>query len=89
LWFAVVRVPDDPRQLGVSEWKPRYRLVPAAGNPAVEVLGGHLVIVRPASLRLDFLRRLFSHVYATRNRRLAYRRTVVLSKMIGWLIAED
>lgn len=89
LWFPVVRVPEDPQQLGVSAWKPRYRLIPAPGQQVVEILGGHLVIVQPAALRIDFLRRLFRHVYATRNRNLAYRRTVVLSKMIGSLLAED
>ncbi len=89
LWFSVVRVPEDPRQLGVSAWKPRYRLVPTAGQPAVDVLGGHLVIVDPPALRIEFLRQLVRHVYATRNRNLAYRRTVVLSKMIGSLLAED
>lgn len=89
LWFPVVRVPEDPQRLGVSAWKPRYRLIPAPGQPVVEILGGHLVIVQPAALRIDFLRRLCRHVYATRNRNLAYRRTVVLSKMIGSLLAED
>lgn len=89
LWFPVVRVPEDPQQLGVSAWKPRYRLIPAPGQQVVEILGGHLVIVQPAALRIDFLRRLFRHVYATRNRNLAYRRTVVVSKMIGSLLAED
>lgn len=89
LWFPVVRVPEDPQRLGVSAWKPRYRLIPAPGQQVVEILGGHLVIVQPAALRIDFLRRLCRHVYATRNRNLAYRRTVVLSKMIGSLLAED
>jgi len=89
LWFPVVRVPEDPQQLGVSAWKPRYRLIPASGQQSVEMLGGHLVIVQPLALRLDFLRRLFRHVYATRNRNLAYRRTAVLSRIIGSLLAED
>jgi hypothetical protein len=89
LWFPVVRVPEDPTQLGVSAWKPRYRLVPTPGQPAVEMLGGHLAIVDPPALRLDFLRRLFRHAYATRNRNLAYRRSVVLSNMIGSVLAED
>jgi hypothetical protein len=89
LWFPVVRVPEDPTQLGVSAWKPRYRLVPTQGQPAVEMLGGHLVIVDPPALRLEFLRRLFRHAYATRNRNLAYRRSVVLLNMIGSVIAED
>jgi len=89
LWFSVVRVPEDPAQLGASAWKPRYRLVPQAGQPAVDVLGGHLAIVDPPALRLDFLRRLFRHAYATRNRSLAYRRTVVLFNIVGSLLAED
>ncbi len=89
LWFPLVRVPTDPKKLGASVWKPRYRVRPARGRQAVEVLGGHLVIVDPPALRLDFLRRLFSHVYATRNRNLAYRRSVVLLRMIGSLLLED
>lgn len=89
LWFAVVRTPEDPDQLGASAWKPRYRLVPRSETEAVEMLGGHLVIVDPASLRLDFLRRLFRHTYATRNRSLAYRRTAVMRSMLGSLFRED
>lgn len=89
LWFAVVRVPDDFAGLGASAWKPRYRLVPTSGEAAAETLGGHLVFVQPGSLRLGFLTRLFRHAYATRNRGLAYRRTVVVRKMISSLIAED
>ena len=89
LWFAVVRTPQDPERLGASEWKPRYRLVPRGESSAVEMLGGHLVIVDPPSLRLDFLRRLFRHAYATRNRNLTYRRAVVLQSMLGSLFRED
>ncbi|NIM01004.1 MAG: hypothetical protein GTN89_08885 [Acidobacteria bacterium] len=89
LWYSLVRVPPDPRELGASAWKPRYFVRPARGQKAVEVLGGHLVIVDPPALRLDFVRRLFSHVYATRNRTLAYRRSMVLFRMIGSLLVED
>lgn len=89
LWFAVVRVPQDPRRLGASAWKPTYRLILSPGESATELLGGHLAIVRPDVLRIDFLRRLFRHAYATRNRNLAYRRTVVIQKVIGSLLAED
>jgi hypothetical protein len=89
LWFAVVRIPEDRSRLGVSAWKPTYRLVPAKGQPADETLGGHLAIVRPDSLRLDFLRRLFRHTYATRNHSVAYRRAVVFQKILGSLLAED
>jgi hypothetical protein len=89
LWFAVVRLPEDRSQLGVSAWKPTYRVVLAAGQAAAETLGGHLVIVRPEALRLDFLRRLFRHTYATRNHSVAYRRAVVAQKILGSLLAED
>ena len=89
LWFAVVRVPEDQSALGASAWKPTYRVVPKVGESAVTTLGGHLSIVRPQALRLDFLGRLFRHVYATRNKSLAHRRRVVFVKMLASLLRED
>ena len=89
LWFAVVRVPENRSELGASQWKPTYRLLPRAGGSSVDTLGGHLVVVRPHALRLDFLCRLFRHTYATRNHSVASRRTVIVQKILGSLLAED
>ena len=78
IWFPLVRVPQDHRDLGASGWKPVYKVVPRAGAPAVEVLGSHLVIVEPALLRFNFLCRVFDLAYRTRNRSINQRRRVLV-----------
>jgi hypothetical protein len=88
VWFPVIHVSDSD-SLGASSWKPTYRLVPRGGDEAWTALGGHLVIVRPETLRLEFLRQLFHHAYATRNRPLSYRKRVVAWKMLAVLLRED
>jgi hypothetical protein len=53
LWAPMVRIQQEFRPLGASAWKPRYRIVPQAGEPPVEALPGHLVVVDPDALSLD------------------------------------
>lgn len=89
LWFAVVRTPPDRQLLGASSWKPVYRVVPAAGEPAVEILPGHLVVVDPQALRRTFLYDLFQIAYSTRNRPIAHRRNVMLRKLVVQLLLHD
>jgi len=88
-WMPHIRVPEDPAELGESQWKPRYRLVAEGASEAVETLPGHLVIVDPRALRLDLLYKLFQLSYRTRNRSVAYRRAVIGRKVMGTLLMAD
>jgi hypothetical protein len=88
LWFPIVPAPEE-RLPGTSAWKPRYRIVPEPGLPAVAILPGHLVVVEPPALRLEFIYNLFQIAYATRNRPIAYRRNVMLRKLVLQLLYQD
>ena len=89
LWAPMVRVERGDRPLGVSAWKPRYRIAPQAGEPPVEALPGHLVVVDPGALSLDLAYKVFQIAYATRNRPLDQRRNVMLRRLVLGLLAED
>ncbi len=89
LWFPIIHSPADRRDLGASAWKPAYRIVPEPGEPAVEVLPGHLVVTDLNALRLPFLYKLFEAAYRTRNRSISYRRTVMLRAVMGHLLRLD
>jgi hypothetical protein len=88
LWFPLI-LADGEQQLGASDWKPRYRILPEPGAPAAIVLPGHLAIVDPASLRLALLYRLFDLGYRTRNRPIRYRRSYMLRHVLSMLLRQD
>ncbi len=88
LWFPLVRT--DPKDaLGESDWKPRYGIPPEPGADPVAVLPGHITVIDPRALRLQFLYRLFGLAYETRNRPLRFRRTHALRALIGSLLKQD
>jgi len=89
LWFPLVRAPVQPAELGASAWKPAYRIHATAGAPATSVLPGHLVVVDPAALRLEFLYRLLDAGYRTRNRSIDRRRGAMLRGVLSELLVED
>jgi len=89
LWAPMVRVSQDDRPLGASAWKPRYRIVPRAGEPPVEALPGHLVVVDPDALSLDLAYKVFQIAYATRNRPIDQRRNVMVRRLLLGLLAAD
>jgi hypothetical protein len=89
LWFPLVHAPEDRGSLGASSWKPRYRIVPRDGEPAVRILPGHLAVVDPVALRLKFLYRIFQLGYRTRNRSINYRRSVIVRGVVSELMIQD
>jgi hypothetical protein len=89
LWFPMIRTPKDRERLGASRWKPEYRIVPDEGQPAVDILPGHLAIVDPAALRKRFVYRLFQLGYRTRNRSINYRRAVMVRGVLAGLLRQD
>jgi hypothetical protein len=89
LWCPLIHAPEDRKRLGASAWKPAYRVVPREGVPAVGVLPGHLAVVDPDALRLNFLYRLFQLGYHTRNRPIDYRRGVMVRGVVLELLYQD
>jgi hypothetical protein len=89
LWFPLVHAPENPGELGASDWKPAYRIVPREGLRAVEILPGHLAIYDPEALRLKFLYRLIQLGYRTRNRSINYRRGVMVRGLVLELLFQD
>lgn len=89
LWAPMVRVQQGEDPLGTSAWKPRYRIVPSAGEPAVVALPGHLVMVDPKALSLDLAYRVFQIAYATRNRSIDLRRNAMIRGLVLGLLADD
>ncbi len=88
-WMPLIRVPDDPALLGASAWKPQYRFRPDAGEAPVATLPGHLIIVRPATLRLPLIYKLFELAYRTRNRSVTYRLVVMTARVLSSLLWRD
>jgi hypothetical protein len=89
LWHPFIRIPDDPARLGAFGWKPSYRVVLREGEPPVNVLPGHLIVIDPEALRLEFLYQLLQLAYRTRNRSIEYRIAVTLSRVLARLLYED
>lgn len=89
LWCPFIHAPEDRRRLGPSAWKPAYRIAPTDGEPAVDVLPGHLMVVDPDALRLKFVYRLFQLGYRTRNRPIDYRRSVMVRGVVLELLYQD
>ncbi len=75
--------------LGSSDYKPRYHFKPRADAEPVATLPAHLVIANPSALRLRELFVLFDLAYATRERGLRYRRTLMLRKALGMIVGGD
>jgi len=89
MWFPVVRAPRAGDRLGAFSWKPTYRLRSDSKEDVVEILPGHLALVDPDALRLEFIYRLFQLGYETRNRSITYRRNRMLAGVIGYLLRSD
>lgn len=88
LWLPFVRVPSDRSRLGAFAWKPIYRVALPDGAEA-QILPGHFGVLDPAALRLPLLFRLFDAAYRTRNRSIAYRRSVMLRMVLFSLLFQD
>lgn len=88
IFFPLVRVPEQPEQLGQSAYKPRYRLVEASGRESA-VLPGHLLIARPSAIRLNLVYALVRLGYRTRNQPVRQRTWRMLLGAIGFLLRED
>ncbi len=88
-WMPQIVIPEDPEDLGASEWKPRYRLVPAGEEKSVPILPGHIIVCNPEAVRLKFVYRFFDVLYRTRNRPMAFRRLKLMRALLWGLVLED
>lgn len=88
-WGVLVRAPENLAQLGESAWKPKYAIQPDGEDHPVAILPGHLMIVDPTVMRLDFVFRIFDIGYHTRNRSVAYRHGVAVRSVLFYLLWKD
>jgi len=89
LWYPLIRAPRDQQGLGASAWKPIYRVLYGDEADPVQVLPGHLAVVDPGALRLNFVYRLVQLGYRTRNRGHDVRRSVMIRGVIFELLLQD
>lgn len=86
-WGQLVTVEADA--MGESSWKPAYRFPSEDGSESHTMYPGHLVIVRPAAIRLRLMIHLLQLAYRHRNLRLRSRPVPMILKGIWRLIGED
>jgi hypothetical protein len=86
-WWQLVSA--EPATLGPSAWKPHYRIRSLPGKPAEIVYPGHLVVLRPAAVRMDVLSGLLSLAYRYRNWTPRRRMPPMLVRGIGLMLLAD
>ena len=87
LWWEMIAA--TPEEMGVSGWKPSYRMRMAPGEPLLNLYPGHLLILRADAVRLDWFNRFLMLAYRFRNRSV-YERVIRITLRVLWLwLAED
>jgi hypothetical protein len=87
LWWEIVE--SQPEQLGASAWKPSYPVRADGGEPVKNVYPGHLVILRPKSLRLRLVAHVLRMAYRYRNWSARTRHLRMVLHGVGRLIVDD
>ncbi len=87
LWWQLIAA--EPAEMGVSSWKPSYRMRPAPGEPLLNLYPGHLVILRSEAVRLDIFNRFLMLAYRSRNRGLCGRMIRITLRALGLWLADD
>lgn len=87
LWWELVE--SEPAQLGASAWKPSYPVRADTGEPVKNVYPGHLVIVRPKSLRARLLVHFLRMAYRYRNWNARTRHVRMVLHGLGRLMLDD
>jgi len=88
IWWQLVRA--DEKAMGASDWKQAYQLLPTPGDESpVPYYPGHLVVLKPDSLRLRLINQLLALSYKYRNRTIR-NRFWPMSLEGGWeLVKQD
>ena len=89
VFCPLVELPNLVGALGASAWKPRYRVRAEARAAPQDILPGHLIIVDPDALRLNFVLQLVRLSYRTRNRPLGERHWTLRRGLLGHALWED
>jgi hypothetical protein len=87
LWWQLVAA--ERAELGASCWKPSYRVAPSEGEPAENLYPGHLLIIRPAALRLEAFNRFLTLAYRYRNRAVYERAIRMTLRALATMMVED
>ena len=87
LWWQMIAA--DPEEMGVSRWKPSYRMRPSPKGPLLNLYPGHLLILRGSAIRLDWFNRFLMLAYRFRNRGLYERIVRITLRVMGLWLADD
>lgn len=88
-WFPLIRVPDDPDELGVSRDKRQYRVVPEGESAPVSILPSHLAVIDPTALRFTLIYKSFQLAYRSRTRPVFTRFLYITSGVLFFLLKRD
>lgn len=87
LWGQLVE--SAPEAMGSSAWKPSYGFRTHRDAPPGNLYPGHLLVMRPAAVRLRLMNHLLQLAYRHRNLRIDRRPLPMLVRGLGQLIRAD
>lgn len=87
LWWQMIAA--EAEEMGVSSWKPSYRIRPAPQEPPLNLYPGHLLVLRPNAVRLDWFNMFLMMAYRYRNRSIYERLIRITLRAVGLWLQED
>ncbi len=87
LWWQMIAA--EPAEMGVSGWKPSYRMRLSPEGPLLNLYPGHLLILRAGAVRLDWFNRFLMLAYCFRNRSLYERMIRITLRALRLWLADD
>ncbi len=87
LWWQMIAA--EPEEMGVSSWKPSYPMRPAPREPLLNLYPGHLLVIRPNAIRLDWFNMFLMMAYRYRNRSVYERVIRITLRALGLWLEED
>ncbi len=86
-WWQMIAA--EPEEMGVSRWKPSYRMRLSPERPLLNLYPGHLLILRGSAIRLDWFNRFLILAYRFRNRGLYERVIRITLRVMRLWLADD
>lgn len=87
LWWQMIAA--EAEEMGVSSWKPSYRMRPARREPLLNLYPGHLLVLRANAVRLDWFNMFLMMAYRYRNRSIYERMIRIILRAVGLWLEED
>ena len=87
LWWQMVAA--EPGEMGVSGWKPSYRMRLSPEGPLLNLYPGHLLILQARAIRLDWFNRFLMLAYRFRNRSIYERMIRITLRALGLWLTDD